>query len=75
MKGPAHLHHFEVKPVITWKQESKAVVERDFFKSVSQTPRLGEGYVNNLAIEYFDRTSSSVMHNHKSQHGTRVQQR
>jgi hypothetical protein len=50
------------------------VAERDFFESVSQIPKR-VGFVKILGIEYIHRTSSSMTHNHKSQHGTRVQQR
>jgi hypothetical protein len=35
----------------------------------------GGGVGNILEIEYIHRISSSMMHNHKSQHGTRVQQK
>jgi hypothetical protein len=52
------------------------VAKSDFFKSVSQISRRGGGGSGKmLPVEYVHRISSSTMHNHKSQHGTRVQQR
>jgi hypothetical protein len=55
--------------------KNASVAERDFFKSASHIPRQGGGSRENFSNFVYTSYSSFMTHNHKSQHGTRVQRR